>query len=321
MYKPEEYHAATFRLIEVIQASVQIIRSIRLPKCHGLLLVLIFAYVVPSSAQENFQLINGELQSETPLEEAQRIVSLAPHITELLFAVGAGQDIVGTVSYSDYPTQAKQIPRIGGHDKFNYEAILTLNPTLVIAWDSGNGSESINRLKQLGLRVYHFESRNLENVATSLEVLGELTKNTEQGLLQASLFRQRLDAFRLKYAGEKPVSVYYQLWNEPQMTVNDAHLISDVIRLCGGLNIFADAAPLVPKVGIESIVRRAPEVIIAAANTDSPPQWLDDWQNWSSIPAVKTNNLHYVHSDLLHRHGPRILDGTKQVCEILSAAR
>lgn len=288
-------------------------------------LTLIFALAVTlissSYAQERAISSNEAQLNERQPNEAQRIISLAPHITELLFAVGAGNQIVGTVSYSDYPAQANGIPRIGSHNKFNYEAILALRPTLVIGWDSGNGAESINRLEQLGLHVYHFESHSLEDVATSLLVLGKLTGNVVRGELQASLFHQRLNILKARYAKSKPISVYYQLWNEPQMTINDKHLISDVIRLCGGHNIFSDAVPLVPKVGIESIIRRAPEVIIAAGMSDDPPEWLGDWREWSSIPAVKYNNLYHVHSDLLHRHSPRILDGADRMCEILSAAR
>ena len=302
-------------------ARIGSIWSIRLVISLTLFLALTLALANKSFAQEKPLLSNQMKVNEGELSEAQRIISLAPHITELLFSVGAGDQIVGTVGYSDYPIQANEIPRIGSHNKFNYEAILALSPTLVIGWDSGNGDDSLTRLKQLGLTVYHFESHSLEDVAASLHILGDLTGNVEQGDLQASLFRERLNTIRLRYANEKPVSVYYQLWNEPQMTVNDKHLISDVIRLCGGKNIFADAVPLVPKVGIESIVRRAPEVIIAAGMSEEPPEWLDDWREWSSIPAVERNNLNYVHSDLLHRHSPRILDGADQVCEILNAAR
>jgi iron complex transport system substrate-binding protein len=328
MHKPKDVKFSVAWLINLVRSMVSNL-------ARALFLVLVVALITSSYAQERPKL-SSERQpievrrgpndeprrlNEVELNDTQRIISLAPHITELLFAVGAGDEIVGTVSYSDYPIRANEIPRIGSHNKFNYEAILALRPTLVIGWDSGNGDESLNRIKQLELRVYSFESRSLDEVASSLSVLGELTGNAKQGDVQASLFRQRVNTIKKQYSKVKPVSVYYQLWNEPQMTVNDKHLISDVIRLCGGRNIFADAASLIPKVGIESIVRRAPEVIIAASASKGPPKWLDDWRNWSSIPAVKNNHLYYVQSDLLHRHSSRILDGADQVCEILSTAR
>lgn len=251
----------------------------------------------------------------------QRIISLAPHITELLYEVGAGQEIVGAVSYSDYPEEARDIPRIGSYDKINYEAILAMQPTLVIAWNSGNGEDSIARLRELGLRVHSHELKTLEDVAESLIVIGELTGHAEQGQRASAVFLDRLARLRAQYSDLDKVSIYYQLWNEPQMTVNGTHLISDVIRLCGGTNIFADAITLVPKISIESVLTRAPEVIVATGMADERPEWLDDWYAWSSIPAVKNEQLYHIHPDLLHRHSPRILDGAEQLCAALDKAR
>lgn len=258
-------------------------------------------------------------------EPTQRIISLAPHITEVLYAVGAGDDIVGTVSYSDYPSEANDIPRIGSYDKVNYEAILAMQPTLVIGWNSGNGEESLERIKELGqsmgIQVYSHEPKTLEDVAQSLIVLGELTGNSEQGKAEEQRFTERLERLRSNYDEKPKVSVYYQLWNEPQMTVNDEHLISDVIRLCGGDNIFADAIPLIPKISVESVLRRAPEVIVATGMAGERPEWLDDWKKWTSIPAVGNSQLYHIHPDLLHRHSPRILEGAEQLCEALDRAR
>ena len=253
--------------------------------------------------------------------QQHRLISLAPHITELLFAVGAGEQIVGTVSYSDYPEQANHIPRIGSYDKINYEAVVAKRPTLVIGWQTGNGSDSLARLEELGLSVYSHEPRSLEDVAESLSILGRITGNGEQGEQQSEQFLQRLSQLRKEYSKLTPVTMYYQLWNEPQMTVNDEHLIADVIRLCGGQNIFADAVPLVPKISVESILRREPEVIVATGMAGERPEWLDDWRKWSSIPAAKNQQLYHIHPDLLHRHSPRILEGAEQLCEALEKAR
>ncbi len=151
----------------------------------------------------------------------QRLISLAPHITELLFAIGAGDEIVGVVSYSDFPEQAKDIPRIGSYDKINYEAVMAKNPTLVVGWNSGNGKESISRLQELGINVYSHELRTLEDVAESLVNLGKLTGHDREGEEQSEQFLNRLQNLRYQYSALKPVKLYYQLWNEPQMTVND----------------------------------------------------------------------------------------------------
>jgi len=261
-----------------------------------------------------------DIRAQTEATE-HRIISLAPHITELLFAVGAGDQVVGVVSFSDYPEAAKSLPQIGSYNKMNYEAILASEPTLVLGWDSGNGEDSLARLRELGLNVYSHELKTLEDVAKSLQVIGELTGHKAQGVQQSKLFLEKLAVLKAKYSGQSPVSVYYQLWNEPQMTVNDEHLISDVIALCGGDNIFADAIPLVPKVSVETVLRRNPELIVATGMAGERPEWLDDWRRWSSISAVEHNHLYHIHPDLLHRHSPRILDGAALLCEYLARVR
>jgi iron complex transport system substrate-binding protein len=251
----------------------------------------------------------------------ERIISLAPHITEVLFAVGAGSEIVGVVEYSDYPESANQIPRIGNSSQLSYEAILAMQPTLVVAWQSGNGQEDIQRLRELGLNVYSHNPHTLEDVADSLRIIGELSGHAEEGADQAEIFLDRLGGLRAKYSNLELVQVYYQLGNEPQMTLNGTHLVSDVIRLCGGKNIFSDAIPLVPRISVESVVRANPEVIIAATVDSQKPEWLDDWLNWPSIQAASNNDLYAVNADFMHRHSSRILDGAEQMCEILEQVR
>jgi iron complex transport system substrate-binding protein len=257
----------------------------------------------------------------TELRAAERIISLAPHITEILYAVGAGDEIVGAVDYSDYPAAALDIPRIGSSDRINYEAIVALDPTLIFGWESGNGIESLNRLRELGLTVYSHNPETLGDVADSLKLFAELTGHSDMGEQQFRLFNERWQRLEQKYRHSKPLTVYYQIWNEPQMTVNGDHLISDVIELCGGVNPFADALPLIPRIGVESVIQADPEVIIAAGMAGERPVWLDDWNQWPSMVAVANERLFFVHPDLMHRHSPRILEGAEQVCQILDRAR
>lgn len=251
----------------------------------------------------------------------ERIISLAPHITEILFAVGAGPEIVGAVEYSDYPEAANQIPRIGNSSQLSYEAILGMQPTLIVAWQSGNGQEDIQRLRELGLNVYSHNPHTLEDVADSLRIIGELSGHRQEGAEQSKIFLVRLSDLRSQYSDTEVVQVYYQLGNEPQMTLNGTHLVSDVIHLCGGENIFADAIPLVPRISIESVVRANPEVIVTASPDSERPDWLDDWLNWPSVQAASNNHLYTVNADFMHRHSPRILDGAEQMCEILAQVR
>ena len=255
----------------------------------------------------------------------ERIVSLAPHITELLFAVGAGDQIVATVEFSDYPEAALDIPRIGNSDRLNYETILHMSPTLVLGWESGNGSDSLDRLRELGLNVHTHNPQSLEDVADSLRVFGLLSGNELAGADQSNQFLIRLRDLEELYSEKQPVRLFYQLWDEPLMTINGEHLISDVIRLCGGENVFSEAVPLIPKMSKESVIRLNPDVIIRAQpsgeSSEMANSWKQSWNEWSSVVAVRESQLFSIHSDLMHRHSPRILDGAAQVCEILASVR
>ena len=252
---------------------------------------------------------------------AARVVSLAPHLTEVVFAAGAGEQLIGAVSYSDYPEAAKDIPRVGSYNNVNYEILVALNPDLVVAWRSGNGDEVIQRLESLGLTVYVDESKTLEDVARSLRAVGTLTGHDDTAEAEARSFLQKLSHLRETYSTQREVSVYYQIWDEPLLTLNGDHLISDVVRLCGGRNVFADSPVLVSRISVESVIRMDPQVIIASGMDKARPEWLDDWREWTSMTAVKNDQLYFVPPDLLQRHTPRIIEGATLMCEKLQLAR
>ncbi|MEM9254595.1 MAG: cobalamin-binding protein [Pseudomonadota bacterium] len=252
---------------------------------------------------------------------AQRVVSLAPHITEVVFAAGAGEQLVGAVSYSDYPKEAAALPRVGSYDRVSYESIAALRPDLVLAWPSGNGDETIRRLRELGLAVFAYEPRTIEDVAQSVRQVGLLTGRSDQADLAALEFERRLAGLRGQYEGDDTVSVYYQIWNEPLLTLNGDHLISDVVRLCGGRNVFESAVPMVSHVSIESVIRADPQVVIASGMDEARPEWLDAWRDWPTMQAVREDQLYFIPPDILQRHTPRILDGAQQMCEQLQRAR
>ncbi|WP_018719077.1 cobalamin-binding protein [Arhodomonas aquaeolei] len=254
-------------------------------------------------------------------EPADRIVSLAPHATEILYAAGAGDHVVGAVSYSDWPPAARDLPRVGSYDAVDYERILGLDPDLVVAWRSGNGEETVERLRKLGLTVFVSEPRSLEAIPETVERLGRLAGTPEPARTTAARFRSERDHLAERYSGQPSVSVFFQIWNHPMITVNGEHLISRVIDLCGGRNVFAGLDPLVPRVGTEAVIAADPEVIIAAGRGRERPQWLDDWQQWPSITAVARDNLFNVDPDVIHRASPRILTGAARVCQALETAR
>jgi len=252
---------------------------------------------------------------------ARRIVSLAPHVTELLFAAGAGQYVVGVVNYSDYPPAAKNIKNIGSHTNFDLEAILALKPDLIVAWESGNTSDKLKKLNSFGIKVFISEPRNLEDIAKNIEQLGRLTATQAIAQQASDDFNKTHQHLKEKYAGKRTVSLFYQIWNRPVMTINGKHLISDVIRLCGGKNVFADLSVLAPTLDIEAVIAADPEVIIANGAENKRPEWLDRWRKWSHLRAIKNDHLTFINADLMSRHTPRILQGAKILCDILDKVR
>lgn len=252
---------------------------------------------------------------------AQRIVSLAPHVTEMLFAAGAGERVVGAVDYSDYPEAAQRITRVGGYTRIDLEAVAALRPDLVIGWQSGNRDGDLARLQALGIPVYLSEPRNLEDVARNLERLGRLAGSEHTAQAAASTFRARREHLAATYSGRDKVRVFYQIWDRPLMTVNDRHLIADVIRLCGGANVFGEVAHLTPTIGVEAVLAANPEVIVASGMGEARPEWLDQWARWPQLEAAHRDNLFFIPPELIQRHTPRILDGAERLCGQIDTAR
>ena len=252
---------------------------------------------------------------------ARRIVSLAPYLTELLYAAGAGDAIVGTSEYSDYPAAARDIPRVGGGGGLDIEAIIALRPDLVVAWQSGNPAGTLERLQTLGIPLFLSEPRQLLDVPGTLVRLGKLAGREPVAQAAAHAFEARYRELQQRYSGRPGVAVFYQVWRQPLMTINGEHLISDVIRLCGGRNVFSDLPVLAPQIDIEAVLAADPEVIIVGTGGTSETAELQDWTRWPMLAAVARGHLYGVQRELLVRHSPRILDGAEQVCGILEKVR
>ena len=252
---------------------------------------------------------------------ARRIVSLAPHITELLYAAGAGDRLVGNVDYGNYPPQAAALPRVGGYSRLDIEAIVALRPDLVIGWQSGNPPAALARLRALGIAVFVSQPNRIADVATELENYGRLAGTEARANAAAARFRQRLAALRQRYAERPPVTVFYQIWRQPLMTVNDQQIIADAIRLCGGRNVFGALPVLAPTVSVEAVIAANPEAIVASGMGDERPEWLDDWRRWPALIAVQRGNLYFIPPEEIQRHTPRLLDGAEKLCRALDDAR
>jgi iron complex transport system substrate-binding protein len=250
---------------------------------------------------------------------ARRIVSLAPHATELLFAAGAGAHIVGVAEFSDYPPEAKRIQSVGSGVSLDLERIIALKPDLVVGWNNGMAATQLARLEPLGIPIYKSEPYDFAAIAHSLERLARLTGTDAAGNAAAAAFRARLQRLRDTYQKRRTVRVFYQIWRSPLMTLNGAHLVSSALRLCGGENIFAGLPQLAPTVSIEAVLKADPEAIIASSGEQE--DILAAWRRFPTLKAVARDNLMTIDGELMNRAGPRILDGTEALCQRLDAAR
>lgn len=282
---------------------------------------MLLANAAYATADEILSVVDDAGNTVMLTQPAQRIVSLAPHITELLYAAGAGDKVVGVVAYSDFPEAAKKVSQVGSYNAFDLETILALRPDLIVAWKSSNPTSAIQKLQAFSIPVFFSEPRQLEDVATNLRRLGKLTGSESVANAASATFMRKLSALRNKYKDVKPVSVFYQIWHQPLMTINGEHIISQVIELCGGRNVFADLPTLAPKISLEPVLHKDPEVIVTGNSALIYPSWKDDWARWPTLRAVKNEHLFYINPDIIQRHTPRILQGTEVLCEQLSRVR
>lgn len=291
----------------------------RAMQCLMHALPAVVALLLPPASAAAVSVSDDAGRQITLSKPASRIVSLAPHATEMLFAVGAGKQVVGVVQHSDYPPEATRLPSVGSGIALDLERILALRPDLVIAWRSGNSAAQIARLRELGIPVYESEPRDYATVATSLERIATLAGNEAAGRAVAQDFRARLDRLKASYGSRRRLTVFYQIWRAPLMTLNGEHLVSQALRLCGARNIFEDLPQLAPTVSTEAVLQADPDAIIAS--TGEQGDVLEMWKRFPGMKAVAQGNLLLVDGWTMNRAGPRILDGTEDLCRELDKAR
>ena len=261
-------------------------------------------------------------RSVTLTAHAQRIVSLAPHVTELLFAVGAGERIVAVSEYSDYPPAAKQLPRVSSSGGVDLERVLALQPDLVVAWRFEATRGALERLEKLGVPVFLSEPRLLAEIADALEALGVLAGTEGQARAAAAEFRAGLARLKQTYGGRAQLKVFYHISVRPLMSLNGQHMVSDAISLCGGSNILAAAATIAPVVDAEAVLAADPDVVVAAQRDPADPAWQAFWKKrFATLRAVRKGNLAVVDSTLMHRQGPRVLLAVESLCRQLDSVR
>jgi iron complex transport system substrate-binding protein len=252
-------------------------------------------------------------------EPARRIVTLAPHLTELTYSAGAGDRLVGADAYSDYPPEARALPRVGDAFQVDYERLLALRPDLVLVWTTGMPEPVIERIGQLGVHVERVTTAHLADIAAAIVRIGELAGTRAEAQRAADEYSRQIAALRQKYGGRAPLRVLYQISEQPLYTVSGHHVISELIELCGGRNIFAELEQVAPPVGLEAVLERDPEVIITADGAQGEP--LAVWRRWTRMRAVRLDNLYTVSADRVARPTTRIVAGAEQICAVLESAR
>jgi len=272
-----------------------------------------------SSAVASITVIDDEGATITLQQPAARIVSLAPHLTEQLFAIGAGDRIVGTTEYADYPPAARAIPRVGRAHSVDLERVSSLKPDLVVVWGSGFPPATIDSVRRLGVPVFVSEPRTLDDVARSLERLGTLTGR--DGTPAAAEFTGKVAALRAQYSTRLPVRVFYQVWATPLMTLSGRHVISEAITVCGGRNVFAGLVPIAPQVSVEAVVAADPQVVITAEPGARAGDGLVMWQRFPTLAATRQGQFVTLDADRMNRHGPRLADEIAVLCAAIERTR
>jgi len=289
------------------------------------LVVLLFACGNESSLKKDnsIAVIDDFGRTVSISQPAERIVALSPHIVENLFSAGLGDRIVAAVDSADFPPAAIEIPRVGGFANFSLESIIAFNPDLVVGWGSGYAGfeQLIERLETVGIAIYVDEPKTLFDISRSVKNFATLGATTAATKSLLHVYETRLHELRQRYEKSEAVKVFYPIWPKPLQTLNREHIVNDVIELCGGRNLFADAAVLAPVINTESVLARNPGVIIASASNNARPFWLDDWYQWSTIDAVRKKQLYFVPGDLLSRHTLRMLEGAEKMCNYIESAR
>lgn len=251
---------------------------------------------------------------------AQRIVALAPHLTELVYAAGAGPQLVAVGKYSDWPPQALTKPVISDAFAVNYEALAQLKPDLVLVWGSGTPERMKSKLRTLGVPVYEIEIRTVAGLIDTLRGIGRLAGTEGVAQARAQAIAADWAALKASYGGRKPVRVFFQLWDAPLMTLNGQHLISSAIAACGGSNVFAELPTLTATVSWEVAVQRDPELVVTAGapgEAAKPGRWAE----FKRVSAVQHGEYGHVEGDLLDRSGPRFVAGARELCEAIDRAR
>ena len=249
----------------------------------------------------------------------QRVVTLAPNLTELVYAIDSGDKLVGVSAWSDYPDAVAELPVVGDAFSVDHEQLAMLRPDLLLIWESGTPQRTVDELRKLGYNVVAIRTRGLQDISRALLQIGSLVGRHDEAAQAAERFQDQLAELRRTHTQSEPISVFYQVSARPLYTINREHYVSELISLCGGTNIFDDLNALAPTVTVESVVERNPEVMLASTDTDE--NGFAEWQRWPDIAANRYGNLYLLPADELARATPRLISAGAAMCLALRQAR
>ena len=250
---------------------------------------------------------------------AERVVAFAPHVAEMMFAIGAGDRLVGVSSWSDFPREVLELPVIGDAFSVDQEQLSLLRPDLLLVWESGMPAHTVDELRSRGYRVESIRTRDLADVGTAMIRIGKLTGQSESAKIAAQQFTGAIDQLREKYRDAKTIDVFFQISARPLYTVNREHFISEIISLCGGRNVFDDLDELAPSVAVEAVLDRDPEVMLAGTNAGDKA--FDEWVRWPGLAANRYGNQFLIPDETIGRPTPRLAMAGRSVCIALDQAR
>lgn len=278
------------------------------------------ALLAPLAADGRIAVTDDAGRDVVLAREARRVVSLAPHLTEQLFAIGAGHTIVGTTDHADHPPEARAIPRVARAHSIDLERIAALQPDLIVVWGSGFPPALIESLRRLGVPLYVDEPQRLDDIAASMLRLGRLV-DAPRAAAAAQALRDRLAELRARYANRPALRVFYQVWDQPLMTLSGRHVVSEALALCGGTNVFPALPALAAPVAVEAVLAADPQVIVTAEPGGRDRGALQRWQRFPQLAAVRAAAFVTLDADRINRHSPRIADEIDVLCAALDAHR
>ncbi len=270
--------------------------------------------------QGAIQVIDGDGYTVTLNRPAERIITLSPHTTELVYAIGAGSQIVATTRYSDYPKEAGNLPTVGDVQQLDIEKIISHHPDLIVLWPSGSASRQVDELMKAGIPIYRTHPRKLADIPVDMEKLGQLTGHPGEGSESARQWRDSLGKLRHQYSASQKIRVFYQVYDRPLYTIGGTQIIDEAVTVCGGQNIFHDIQALAPILSVETVLARNPDAIISTGGM-SGENGLALWRRFPMLNATRTQSLYFLESDLISRPGPRMVQGIKLLCEKVEDAR